>query len=138
MSSHDDRKPDETSDAGLPPEDARFVARVSEAFAPPEPTPADRARFRARLDERLASRGRDRAWPWLVPAALALAAALIVTLRAPVDEPSPDAPPLAATPADASETDPEQQALLAFASDNDSSDEDSLPEDYQAIASLMY
>ena len=138
MSPHDDRRPEETSDAGLPPEDARFVARVAEAYAPPEPTPADRARFRSQLDERLAGRDRARAWRWLAPAALALGAALVVTLRAPVDEPSEGAPALAATTADPIETDPEQQTLLAFVSEDDSSDEDSLPEDYQAIASLMY
>jgi len=138
MSTHDDRRPEETRDAALRPEDARFVARLAEVFTPPEPTPADRARFRSRLDERLARRGRARAWGWLAPAALALGAALVVTLRAPIDEPSQGTPAGAATPTDAIETDPEQQTLLAFVTEDDFSDEDSLPEDYQAIASLMY
>jgi len=138
MSTHDDHRPEETRDVALSPDDARFVARMAEAFTPPEPTPADRARFRSRLDERLVRSERARAWRWLAPAALALGAALVVTLRAPVDESSHDAPALAATPSDAIETDPEQQILLAFVSEDDSRDEDSLPEDYQAIASLMY
>lgn len=129
--------PDRAPDA-LAPDDARFVARVAEAWAPPAPTPTDRARFQAGLEARLARRARPRLWPWLVPAAVALAAVLLLTTRELGDETRPGSPAIAVTPTDDAPSVSEEETLLALVDGDVASDDESLPEDYQAIASLMY
>jgi len=136
MSQHrhrDDRRDDAVTPLG--DDDARFLARVAESYAPPEPSAADRARFRAGLEAKLARRSRRAAWPWLVPAAAALAAVLVVTLFPRTEAPAPS---IAETPTGESLTGSEEETLLALVTGESASDDDALPEDYQAIASLMY
>jgi hypothetical protein len=121
-------RPEERATDALSRDDARFVARVAGAYAPPEPSAADRARFRARLDEKLARRERPAPWRWLAPAALAAVAVLFVTTQLRVGDVAPG--PAA--------SDAEEETLLALVTGDAASDDASLPEDYQAIASLMY
>jgi hypothetical protein len=111
-------------------DDAPWLARVREAYAPPPPTPAQRAAFDARLHDRLA--GGHRA-PWLpisIGAGLATAAlAAVLALRpAPVE-----------TPANvASADDPWADELLLGEGGYAAADEadDGLPPQYAAIASV--
>jgi hypothetical protein len=125
MTEHDEREP-------LTPDEARFVARVSDAFAPSEPTPADRARFHARLEERLARRSRPALVRWLAPATLAAAAAALLVIARGAEV----APDVALTPQASSQE--EEETFLALVSGEAAVDDSALPEDYQAIASLMY
>jgi len=149
MSQHDERRPqrggpDPATDDALTRDEARFVARLAEAYAPPEPTPADRVRFQARLEERLARADRRAPWRWLVPATLALAAVAIVSTQLRVGDVA-TTPPLATTTPlattarlDDAALASEGETLLALVIGNGANDESALPEDYQAIASLMY
>jgi hypothetical protein len=71
--------------------DERWLARVRGAYAPPTPTPAERAAFDARLHDRLA--GRRRGSPWLPIAlgaglATAALAAFLALRAAPADPPA--------------------------------------------------
>jgi hypothetical protein len=140
MSTHDESRPREdrpeqrATDA-LAPDDARFVARVADAYAPPEPSAADRARFRARLEEKLARRNRAPSWRWLAPAALAAVAALLVTTQLRVGD---VAPGQVVSVTNRAASDAQEETLLALVTGEAASDDASLPEDYQAIASLMY
>lgn len=113
--------------------DARFVAHLAERYAPPEPTAAERARFRAGLDEKLQRRSRRAAWPWIVPAAAALAAVLFI---APRPWPQTTTSPPATSHDDALALS-EEDTLLALVTNDDAGADDALPEEYQAIASLM-
>lgn len=75
-----------------PRDDAELAARIDAATRPAAWSPAERARFRAAVEERLE---RPRAWRWLaLGGALAAAAALAISVRTP----SP-APALAPQPA---------------------------------------
>ncbi len=145
MTPNDDDRPELSS------EDARFVRRIAEAWAPPEPTAARRARFDARLAERLARRRSPRRA--LVLAATLAAAALVVlvrvggeTGRTGVTE-KPKAPQgiASAPPIAPAESATAEETLIALASDRalasavaGSDRDEALPEDYQAIASLLY
>jgi len=123
------------SDPRDPKRDARendaFVRTLAAHYRPPEPTPAERAAFRAGLDERLARR-RGAAWlPWAAGLATASAALALVFVPGTTSD-SADAPPatrLASGPAAA-------DALLWLATP-ESEEDDALPADYEAIAGLF-
>jgi len=142
MSQNDDRRPQagdpERATDALSRDEARFVAKVAEAYAPPEPTPADRARFQARLEERLARPARRPLWQWLAPATVALLAAVLVTTQLRIGDLVTSTPTRIATQPDDVTIESEEETLLALVVDEPTSDETALPEDYQAIASLMY
>lgn len=121
----------------LSSEDAAFVEQLRQTYRWPERSGARRAAFRSRIDERLAQRGRG--WRGLlVPVALtaAAAAALVVWLALPPGS-EPDAgAPLVATTQPASET--PEDAILALTEPGSEIDRNSsLPEDYEAISSLL-
>lgn len=122
------------ADGPLGPDEARFVARVAKAYAPPTATPADAARFEAALASRLARRARPPLAAWLVPAALALVAALLLTTR---DRAGAPAPALVSTPVGDAAAESEEDALLGLVAGEVRIGSDALPEDYQAIASLV-
>jgi hypothetical protein len=106
-----------------------FVRRIAEAWAPAEMSAAERARFDARLAERL-ERGRSRRAPWRVAAGAAGAAVgLLLALWRPW------ALPLAPTAAPAGEA----ELILALAREPGSGEDPDaeLPDDYQAIAALL-
>jgi hypothetical protein len=117
-------------------EDARFVARVRDAYAPPPLDAARRAAFDARLRERLERRRGRGAWvPALSAAALAgLAALWLWGGTSPA--PERDAPRIAAVPGAGSAW---EQALfygdLTRVQAGDASDE--LPPEYAAIEALF-
>jgi hypothetical protein len=121
------------------PEDARFVAKLASLYRPPTRTDADRARFDARLEERLA-RGAARR-PWLLPgaaAAAAAAAALVLALvpngetRPPAGRTAADARPALVEPGASTE-----ETLLLIANGPLADRDEALPEDYRMIASLL-
>ena len=113
----------------LAPEDAAFVQRVADAYAPAPLSPGRRAAFDAELDSRLA-RDRWRFAPWAAAVVVAGAAALLVLARlpaAPVQE-------VADTQDDAIA---EEEFVLALSDGSSDAFENTLPTDYQAIASLL-
>lgn len=116
---------------GLTPDEAAFVRRLAAAAEPPPMTPARRAAFDRRLEQRLA---RPRWRPVLLPAALAAAAVLLLFgLRGAFDRvETPRVAELPAAVADADEVDFEA-ALFALAADSFDEDDTTLPEDYLAI-----
>ncbi|HKJ24073.1 MAG TPA: hypothetical protein VKB65_04570 [Myxococcota bacterium] len=130
-------------------DDALWIARVDDAFRPEPLDESGRARFAARLRERMETR-RPTPLARLAPAAmvlapaataLALAAAVGWALRAPAPQvraAAPEAPApqaRAAAPADAQLTAWEWEVLLGDTLDA-GRDED-LPEDYAAIAAAF-
>jgi hypothetical protein len=118
-------------------DDARFVRKLDTLYRPPVPTAAERARFVARLEERIA-RGREQR-PWLLggaAAALAAASAALVLALLPQGEPS--APPTsAAVYAAAEEPASAEETLLLLANGPLDDPDEALPEDYQTLASLL-
>jgi hypothetical protein len=116
--------------------DARFVRRLDALYRPPEPTPAERARFAARLEERIA-RGRR---PWLLGGAAAtlagVAAALALALL-PRAEPGTPAIEPAALVAEPAEAPSAEEDLLLLANGPLQDPDEALPEDYQMLASLL-
>ena len=113
----------------LAPEDAAFVRRVADAYAPAPLSPTRRAAFDAELDSRLA-RDRWRFAPWAAAVVVAGAAALLVLAHlpaAPVQE-------VADTQDDAIA---EEEFVLALSDGSSDAFENTLPTDYQAIASLL-
>jgi hypothetical protein len=107
-------------------EDARFIERLAQALPRPELSPARRAAFHARLDERR-RRGAVAAWRpgWLALGAASAALALWLALPgAPVPEPVREA-----QAADA-------EAILALATEEPRDRSEALPADYQAIEDL--
>jgi hypothetical protein len=111
----------------------RFVRQLAEHYRPEPLGPAERARFDARLRERVERDHRAAAWlPSLAGVAAALALALWLW---PAGPPTPETHVVAAAdlPSDASDTRWETDVLLV---DEDATlaEEDYLPDDYQAIA----
>jgi hypothetical protein len=110
--------------------DARdFVRRIADAWAPDGMSAVERARFDARLAERL-ERGRARRVPWRVAAGSAGAAVgLLLALWRPWVEPFA---PTAAPAGDA-------ELILALAREPEAGEgaDAELPDDYQAIAALL-
>jgi hypothetical protein len=110
-------------------DDERWLARVRKSYAPPEPTPARRAAFDARLRERVEAPRRGPPWlPISIGAGLAAAAvAALLVLRAPVST----------SPVPVASSDDWAGELLlddgsAYGED---AEEDALPPQYAAIAS---
>lgn len=126
--------PDDRREAD--PATEAFVRRVNEAYAPPPLTPARRVAFHARLDERLERGARPR-WGARLAAAGAVAAACVLTLRLASDGRlavplvPPPVVPTATTIASPDE------ALLVLATESETSDEETLPADYEAISSVF-
>lgn len=118
----------------LAPEEAHFVRRLADAYAPRPASPQERVAFRAELDRRI-ERGRSR--PWLPAlggvAAAGLALALVLGQTGSAPAPAPGA--------SLADTSPEE-ALLALATagsdtlEGEEGDEN-LPDEYEAIASLF-
>jgi hypothetical protein len=125
MSRNDDELP-------IPDDDTRFVEKLAALYQPPETTAAERARFAARLDARIArGRGRRR---WLAGgAALAATAALIFALlpgAGPERTTSDPGQPSTARPST-------EETLLLLANGPLADPDEALPEDYQTLASLL-
>ena len=120
----------------LAPLDEMLVRRVADLYAAPPLSAARRARFDARLAERLdapAPRGRA-PLATLASGAAALALALgfwMLSPRGSQDEPTPStrSTPLAVAPQD-------DDAILAMMEPIASADE-ALPDDYRAISALV-
>jgi hypothetical protein len=119
----------------VPEEDARFVRKLDALYRPPVPTAADRARFAARLEERLA-RGAGRG-PWLLGGAVAVAAAAALVLAGlPASEPGERSD--AGARYAASEPGPSTEETLLLLTNGPLADPDeALPEDYRTLASLL-
>jgi hypothetical protein len=143
MTALQDRDTDSARDdeIGLAADEEAFVRRVADAFAPPPRTAAQRVAFQARLEERLEVEGRPRRWVWGLAALAAAALAAVVLpmvfgreVEAPVVQTtiaSGSGP--AATGAEAAQED----AILAIVVDSEVASDATLPEDYQAIASVF-
>jgi len=103
-----------------------LVRRIAESYRAPEPTPAGRTAFRAALDARIRQRtARRRFWaPLAATAAAALVAVAVATVFG-AQQP---------TEQDVAETAPEE-ALLALAAPEPA--DETLPDDYEAIADLL-
>jgi hypothetical protein len=117
---------------GLGAEDARLVRTLDAAYRPPEPSAADRARFAAGLEARLARRRASR--PWLLGGAVAAAALALVLAGLPGDEPAPE---LARSPALSSDAPSTEEALLLLTNGPLADPDEALPDDYRTIASLL-
>jgi hypothetical protein len=118
-----------------PREDDAFVREIAAHYRPPEPTPSQRATFRAGLDARLARR-RGTGWlPWAAGLATASAALAFVLLPGTLDTPgsstgAPDGTTRLASGGATADT------LLWLATPEAEGDE-ALPEEYEAIAGLF-
>jgi hypothetical protein len=121
-------------DLELTDRDARFVRALSAAYRPPEPGAADRARFAAGLEARLA-RGRARR-PWLLGGAVAAAAAAFVLALLPSGQPAPQLAREAA-PAPLADAPSVEEALLLLTNGPLADPDEALPDDYRTIASLL-
>jgi hypothetical protein len=126
MSRRDEERP------VLDREEQAFVERLAASWAPPPTTPARRAAFDEGLRARLERRWR----PWLVIPALATAAAAAVIGFTVTPSIGPTAPP-----GDESVVAGAWETELFFSSDVSPSDDrdanEGLPDDYEAIASLI-
>jgi len=113
-------------------EEQAFVERLAASWAPPPTTPARRAAF----DEALRARLERRRRPWLVVPALATAAAAAVIGFSVI-------PPVGPTPPQGEESvvAGAWDSELFFSSDVSPADDrdgsEGLPDDYEAIASLI-
>ena len=126
----------------LSPQEARFVQRVAEGFAPPPRSDAQQRAFRRGLDERLRSpRRATLGLPALAAAgAMALAAALL--LRG-LPGPAPEAPPtVAAVTTEAAEVPMTSRIVILpeeilVGTTADGSASEMLPDDYAAIGDVL-
>jgi hypothetical protein len=114
--------------------DAHFVRALGSAYQPPQPGAAERARFAAGLEARLARGPARRPW-WVGGAVAAAAAALVLALR-PGDEPAPQLV-RAAAPALVDEGPSTEEALLLLTNGPLADPDEALPDDYRTIASLL-
>jgi hypothetical protein len=114
-------------------DDARFVAKLDAVYQPPEASGAERARFEARLEERI-TRGSGRRPLWLGGAVAASALALVLALL-----PAREGDERAASEADsvAAELPSAEESLLLLANGPLADPDEALPEDYQTLASLL-
>jgi ferric-dicitrate binding protein FerR (iron transport regulator) len=109
----------------LTDEQQRFVARVAGAYQAPPRSPGQSAAFQRAIEARVARRRVER---WLPALAGALAAAAIAWLAIGVGrEP---------TPGEEAQIASAEEAILALSADEES-DEEALPEEYLAIASVF-
>ena len=111
------------------PDEAAFVRRVAEVYAPPAPTPARRAAFDAALATRIA-RDRWRFAPWIAAVATAGAAALLLFVHLP----GLPGQHVGTTTAD---DDDDDAFVLALAGGSTNDFDSALPDDYRAISSLL-
>ena len=109
----------------MTPEERRFVARVAGAYQAPPRSPARSAAFDRVLEERLS---RPRAPRWIPALAGAVAAAAIAWLAVGVG--------LDGAPTETAQVATAEEAILALSADEES-EEEALPEEYVAIASLF-
>jgi hypothetical protein len=109
----------------LTPEERRFVARVAGAYQAPPGPPSRAAAFDRVLEERLA---RPRAARWIPALAGAAAAAAIAWIAVGVG--------LDRAPTETAQVATAEEAILALSADEESEEEE-LPEEYVAIASLF-
>jgi hypothetical protein len=109
----------------LTPDERRFVARVAGAYQAPSRSPAQSAAFQQELDARLAH---PRAGRWLPAFAGVLAAAALAWLAIGVGREQ--------APREQAQVVTAEEAILGLSADAPS-DEEALPEEYVAIASLF-
>ena len=134
----DAKGPSDGEAAELTREEQRFVARVADAYRAPPLSAARRAAFHAQLDTRIARPRSARLFPALAGALGAAALAWLV-LAGPgsefrnVEEEPRTARVAAPAPAAVATA---EEAILALSADEEIEDE-SLPEEYVAIASLF-
>jgi hypothetical protein len=117
----------------LSPDDEVFVRRVAAAYAAPPMTGPRRARFEARLDERLAG-GLSRAGPWLVAATVCAGLLALVMWRAPLSLRGAASAPDAASVASAASS---EEVILALATLPAADADEALPDDYRVISDLL-
>ena len=130
MSRNDDELP-------ISEDDARFVRKLDTLYEPPARTAAERARFQARLSERLAWRNGRTRW-WLAGAMAGATAALLLALLPGVERDEPA--PLASQEAVPAAFEPDlttEETLLELANGPLGDPDDALPEDYRTLASLL-
>jgi hypothetical protein len=130
---HDEQAP-------LGPEDAAFVERLTEEFAPGTLGSARRTAFDAALEERIThQRPRWLAVPVLAGATLAALGAWLL-LPARFEPPAPSSPGSSAVVAEtrtAAEWEDELLDAMAFGEIEESDSIDELPDDYAAIAAVF-
>ncbi len=119
--------PDET--------DARLIAQIARAYAPPARTALQHRALEAALRERLEQR-RGPGPGVLAVAGAALALALGATWMAGLRDPAPAAA-TAAQPVAATATGDLGEALLALAGDDETEADAGFPEEYLAIEELL-
>jgi hypothetical protein len=129
------RRDRDENDLRLSPDEHDFVASVREAYRWPEPSPAARAAFRARLEQRLDQRRGGAAPVWASLAVAGVAAMALAVWLIPADESHraiSEAPTHLAMPAAG-------DAILALAAspDDDLGKDASLPDEYVAISDLL-
>jgi hypothetical protein len=126
---------------GLTPEDERLVLLVAEASRPPALGAARRAAFTAELEQRLARPPR-RGWRSALALAVGTAAAALL-LFAAGEQPATRRPERvvaempSAPEAPAANGVSAEEALLALDGESAAERDESLPEDYVAIESLL-
>ena len=108
----------------LTDEEQRFVARVAGAYQAPPRSPAQSAALQRAIEARVARRSVER---WLPALAGALVAAAIAWLAIGVGR---------ETPSEEAQIASAEEAILALSADEES-DEEALPEEYLAIASVF-
>ena len=111
-------------------EDTRFVEKLRALYRPPAATSAERARFVARLEERIA-RGRAPR-TWLIGSAAAAALALVLALW-----PSQQPPERTSVQASSDESSSAEESLLLLANGPLDDPDEALPADYRTLASLL-
>lgn len=132
------RPPTDDERPVLEREDERLLARVRDAWSPEPLGTIERAAFDARLQERIARR-RHRLGPWPALGAGLVAASLAVLLLVREDATGPPAP--RPPPTAAREARPAARAsaasLLYGGDDELDANDDALPAEYAAIASVF-
>ena len=73
----DRRFPNENPSGEIAPSDQEWIAAIRSELGPSKRSPAERAAFRIRLDERIGSRRRVAWQPWAMTTGAAVAAALL-------------------------------------------------------------
>jgi len=142
MSFMQDRNTDPVRDdeIRLTADEEALVRRVADAFAPPPRTAAQRVAFQARLEERLETQGRSRRWVWGLAALAAAALAAVVlpmVLGRKAEGPLQTTIASGSGPAATGAETAQEDAILAIVVDSEVASDATLPEDYQAIASVF-
>lgn len=130
MSERDDRAP-------LTPEELAFVARLEEVWRAEPQDAAQRAAFDRRLEARLARRRLPRGLVPVLATAAASAAAVGVLLSFGPADPAPLSAVEVRSASSAGARLTPEQALLGWVPSGVTTESD-LPDDYQALESLLY